>query len=41
MQSAKNKDLLDLQNPHDAEFLAFIISEEGVNTLYTVLYRLK
>jgi len=41
MQSAKNKDLLEFQNLHDAEFLAFITPEEGVITLCNVFYGLK
>lgn len=41
MRNAKNKDLSEFQSPYDAEFLAFILSEEEVNPPYTVLYRLK
>lgn len=40
MQNAKNKDLFEFQGLHDVEFLAFIVSEKGVNALYTVLYML-
>lgn len=38
LQSAKEV-LLLFQNPHDAEFLAFVLSEEGVSALHS--YRLK